>query len=184
MDELNFQAAKRFPYHRCAGLGCSHMTWCSGVEALGIRDSRHRLLTKSDTVAAVSDVREPSPLCMFVVDDNEDAAVMLSELLRTFGHRVHTFFDGPSALEVAGKLRSAAAVLDIGMPGMHGYELAERMRQISPNTCLIACTGWGAAHDRARAKSSGFHHHLVKPVGMNELQTALSGIERAHQGCC
>jgi CheY-like chemotaxis protein len=131
----------------------------------------------------VNDLRKSSPLSVFVVDDNEDAAVMLSELLRTFGHRVHTFFDGQSALDVAGELRPRAAVLDIGMPRMHGYELAKRLREISPHTVLIACTGWGAAHDRARAKASGFDHHLVKPVGIDELRNVLNGVDPA-EGCC
>jgi CheY-like chemotaxis protein len=122
---------------------------------------------------------------VFVVDDNEDAAVLLAELLQAFGHRVHAFFDGPSALEAAATLRPAVAVLDLGMPGMHGYDVAKHMRRISPHILLIACTGWGAARDRARAKAAGFDHHLVKPVGIQELLTLLSTIppELARGSC-
>jgi CheY-like chemotaxis protein len=115
-------------------------------------------------------------MCIFVVDDNKDAAMSLAELLRIVGHRPHTFFEGQSALAAAVTLRPAAAILDIGMPGMHGYDVAKRMREISPATLLIACTGWGAARDRERSTASGFDHHLVKPVGLEDLQRLFSAI--------
>jgi CheY-like chemotaxis protein len=118
-------------------------------------------------------------MCIFVVDDNRDAAVSLAELLRIVGHRTHTFFEGQSALAAAAHLRPAAAILDIGMPGMHGYDVATRMREISPHTLLIACTGWGTASDRARSKSAGFDHHLVKPVGIEDLELLLGNIPPA-----
>lgn len=116
------------------------------------------------------------PTCIFVVDDNVDAALSLTELLRIVGHRPHTFFDGQSALAAASKFRPAAAIMDIGMPGLNGYDVAKRMLELSPNTLLIACTGWGAARDRERSKAAGFHHHLVKPVGIDDLERLLSTI--------
>lgn len=100
----------------------------------------------------------------------------LAELLRIVGYHVHTFFDGQSALAAASTIRPAAAILDIGMPRMHGYDVAERMREISPKTLLIACTGWGAPRDRERARAAGFDHHFVKPVGIDDLEKVLRTI--------
>jgi CheY-like chemotaxis protein len=102
-----------------------------------------------------------------VVDDNTDAARSLARLLtRNHGHEVRVSHDGPGALASAESFRPQVVLLDIGMPGMDGYEVAERLRS-KPDLgemTLIALTGWGQEADRRRSKEVGFDHHLVKPV--------------------
>lgn len=86
-------------------------------------------------------------------------------LLRLQGHEVHVAHDGPSALAVAASYRPHVVFLDIGMPGMDGYETARRMRELPGmgNVVLAALTGWGQQEDRRRTAEAGFNHHLVKP---------------------
>ncbi|MBV9190403.1 MAG: PAS domain S-box protein [Betaproteobacteria bacterium] len=112
---------------------------------------------------------------ILVVDDNRDAAQALRLLLEGDGHEVRVANDGPSGLAAAKEFRPDVALLDIGLPKMNGYELAQRMRE-EPSletTLLIAVTGYGQMHDRARTSASGFHHHLVKPVEFGALQQLL-----------
>jgi CheY-like chemotaxis protein len=112
---------------------------------------------------------------ILVVDDNRDAAQALRLLLEGEGHEVRVADDGPSGLAVAKEYRPDVALLDIGLPKMNGYELAQRLRE-DPSlhgTLLIAVTGYGQMHDRARASASGFQHHLVKPVEFGALQQLL-----------
>ena len=112
---------------------------------------------------------------ILVVDDNRDAAQALRLLLEGDGHEVRVASDGPGGLALAKEYRPDVALLDIGLPNMNGYELAQRMRE-EPSlegTLLIAVTGYGQMHDRARASASGFHHHLVKPVEFGALQQLL-----------
>jgi PAS domain S-box-containing protein len=113
---------------------------------------------------------------ILVVDDNVDAAESLGALLRCLGAEVVTVHDGPAALEALRTEEPCAAVLDIGMPGMDGYEVARRVRagphggQIQ----LIALTGWGNDEDRRRSREAGIDHHLVKPVDLNVLESLLA----------
>jgi PAS domain S-box-containing protein len=108
---------------------------------------------------------------ILVVDDNEDAANLLAEVLVAHGHHIRTAADGPSALRVADEFQPDVAVLDIGLPVMDGYELAERIRATPTlaNMRLIAVTGYGQESDRARALDAGFHEHLAKPVAIDTL---------------
>lgn len=118
------------------------------------------------------------PLRILVVDDNADAAEMLAEALRALGHTVETAEDGPSALRVAPELRPDVAVLDIGLPVMDGYELAERLRQSAGAPArLIAVTGYGQPEDRARGVVAGFDAHLVKPIDLHALEKAIVATE-------
>jgi len=106
------------------------------------------------------------PRRVLVVDDNVDAATSLAELLRHRGHEVRAVFDGAEALEEAARFTPDAVVLDIGLPGMDGYETARRLRKL-PNgrqMMIVAVTGWGQDEDRRRSKEAGFDHHLVKPA--------------------
>lgn len=119
-----------------------------------------------------------SPLRIFVVDDNMNAAVTLGELLCVLGHHVHIFFDGHSGVAAAATLRPAVALVDLSIATTPGYDVAKQLKVISPNTLLVACAGWGAACDRARAPASGFHQCLVKPFGSLDLQRLLSAIPR------
>jgi signal transduction histidine kinase len=116
------------------------------------------------------------PQRVLVVDDNADTAHLLAELLRRYGHVVETATDGPSALRSAERFQPDAAILDIGLPLMDGYELARQLtsRPQLKGVRLIALSGYGLAQDRARAEAAGFHGHLTKPVGAAELLEALT----------
>jgi signal transduction histidine kinase len=108
---------------------------------------------------------------ILVVDDNEDAAKLLAEVLVAHGHHIRTALDGPSALRIAEEFQPEVAVLDIGLPVMDGYELAERMRAVPrlADVRLIAVTGYGQESDRSRALEAGFQAHLAKPVAIDTL---------------
>ena len=112
---------------------------------------------------------------VLVVDDNRDAADLLAELLSEHGHEVRTAHDGPDALRVAAELRPDVALLDIGLPVMDGYELAQRLLETVGPLRLIAVTGYGQSADRERAHEAGFHVHLAKPVGIEQLYKAVDG---------
>jgi len=103
---------------------------------------------------------------VLVVDDSEDIAESLGRVLSLKGHEVHLAHDGEKAFALAGSLRPDIAVLDIGLPGMNGYELARAIRKQPWGRAitLIAVTGWGQLNDRRRSSEAGFNHHLVKPV--------------------
>jgi CheY-like chemotaxis protein len=110
---------------------------------------------------------------ILVVDDNQDAAELLTLSLEAAGHVVHTSFDGSSALLALKGFRPDAAVLDIGLPGMDGYELATRIRQEYGPIRLIALTGYGQPSDLERSRAAGFDVHLVKPVELRLVIGAL-----------
>jgi signal transduction histidine kinase/CheY-like chemotaxis protein len=103
---------------------------------------------------------------VLVVDDNLDSAESVAMLLEMQGHRVFTAFDGPTALALCKAHRPKVVLLDIGLPGMDGYEVARRLRQIPGMAAatLIAITGYGQPEDKTRSIDAGFDHHLVKPV--------------------
>lgn len=114
------------------------------------------------------------PRRVLVVDDNLDLSQMLAILLRTGGYEVEVAHDGPVALDVARRFHPDAAILDIGLPGMNGYELASALRrQIGKNVILIALSGYGQAEDRRHSAEAGFDHHLVKPVRIEDLSRLL-----------
>lgn len=126
---------------------------------------------------------EPGGVRVLVVDDNTDAAELLAEMLRAVGHDARAVFDGPSALREASALRPHVGILDIGLPGMDGYELARRMRAMSelPGLSLIALTGYGQDSDRRRALASGFDEHVVKPVDCQRICAVLAAVTARHQ---
>jgi CheY-like chemotaxis protein len=115
---------------------------------------------------------------VLVVDDNVDAAAMLSALVRTLGHEVVTVHDGIEALQVSEGFRPEVIMLDIGMPGMNGYEVARRLRQRNrtPQPVLVAVTGWGKPDDEMRSREAGFDAHLVKPVEEPKIRQVLDTI--------
>jgi CheY-like chemotaxis protein/two-component sensor histidine kinase len=112
-----------------------------------------------------------------VVDDNHDAADSLGELLRVIGCDAAVYYDGAGALDALEKSTPAVAFIDLGMPGMDGYELARRFRArvASDNVQLVALTGWGQPEDRARSAQAGFDLHLTKPISMSRLNEVLRG---------
>jgi signal transduction histidine kinase/CheY-like chemotaxis protein len=109
---------------------------------------------------------------ILVVDDNRDAANSLALLLSTMGHQVQASNDGPGALAILEQFQPEVVLLDIGLPGMDGYEVAKRIREM-PNmgtAKLIALTGYGQAEDQRRSKEAGFDHHIVKPADLMALK--------------
>jgi signal transduction histidine kinase len=121
------------------------------------------------------------PLRVLLVDDNADGAFVLAELLRHSGHEVRTAANGPAALEAARCWRPQAVVLDIGLPGMDGYEVARRLRLLEgmAGALLVALTGYGRDEDRRHALEAGFNAHLVKPADPDELRQMLAGACRS-----
>jgi PAS domain S-box-containing protein len=113
---------------------------------------------------------------ILIVDDNPDAADTLALLLRLGGQEVEVAYDGPTGLARAREFQPAVILLDIGMPGMDGYEVARRLRREPAlgATVLVALTGWGQEEDRRRGREAGFDHHLVKPVEPRTLQNLLA----------
>ena len=113
---------------------------------------------------------------VLVVDDNVDAADSLALILRITGYEVLCTYDGPCALDAAQNLNPDVVVLDIGLPGMTGYEVARKLRQQSrfENTPIIAVTGYGQEYDRTKSRQAGFDHHLVKPVNPDDLRSCLA----------
>jgi signal transduction histidine kinase/ActR/RegA family two-component response regulator len=135
-----------------------------------------RLPTTTAPIEAASSPLHPvtAPLQgrrVLVVDDNRDAAELLSDSLRTLGHEVRVALDGPSALDAARAFRPEVALLDLGLPVMDGFELATRLRSDPGSSAieLIAVTGYGQEIDRRRTREAGFGEHLVKPVDLDRL---------------
>jgi two-component system, sensor histidine kinase len=115
---------------------------------------------------------QPSGLRILVADDNVDAADCLVLLLRLDGHDVAVEYDGVAALSKFNSMEPHVVFLDLGMPGMTGYELARRIRSGSrgADVLLVAISGWGTARDRAATAAAGFNHHLVKPADFDVLR--------------
>lgn len=113
---------------------------------------------------------------ILIVDDNVDAAQSLAMLLAASGHQCQPVHDGTTALSVAPQFKPDVFLLDIGMPGMNGYELARRLRALPQfrGSLLIAVTGWGKDEDRRQSSEAGFDHHLTKPVSTSEIQQLLA----------
>ena len=117
----------------------------------------------------------PSPRRILIVDDNVEAALTLAELLALDGHETHVAHDGPSAVEAARRLSPDVAILDIGLPGFDGFEVARRLRAEPElrGLLLVALSGWVQPDDRARSREAGFDHHLAKPVQLKNLERVL-----------
>ncbi len=122
--------------------------------------------------------RDSSRHRVLVVDDNVDAAVSLGMLLKLAGQEVRVAYDGPAALRQAMDFHPQLVLLDIGMPGMDGYEVCRRLRHESALTkaTVVALTGWGQDEDRRRSHEAGFDHHIVKPVEPSALQRLLDDL--------
>jgi signal transduction histidine kinase len=128
----------------------------------------------------LTETTEPtSPsLRVLVVDDNVDTAQTLAMLLESLGHDVRTAHTGPTALEAALDYPPNVVLLDIGLPGLNGYEVAKRIRQqpVLDNIVLVAMTGYGRETDRQRSQEAGFDHHLVKPVNFGKVHQILATV--------
>ena len=113
---------------------------------------------------------------ILLVDDNVVAVETLAALLRTRDYDVVAAFDGPMALKLAADLRPEVAILDLGMPGMDGYQVAQRLRtgESGDELILVALTGWGGAEERKRTSTAGFDYHFVKPAKVEDLEFAIA----------
>src|SRR5205085_4179620 len=117
---------------------------------------------------------------VLVVDDNIDAADSLAALLEHLGVETKVAYGGADAMEALPSFRPAVVLLDIGMPGMDGHEVARRIRQQSQaqRVTLIAMTGWGQEEDRRRSEEAGFDFHLIKPADVRALGELLQSLEQ------
>ena len=111
-----------------------------------------------------------------VADDDDDTVVILSMQLSQRGHDVVTARDGAEAVELAARFQPDVVLLDIGMPGMNGYEAARHIRrqEWGQNVLLIAVTGWDAELEQGRPEEASFDHHLVKPLDPEALERLLA----------
>lgn len=127
------------------------------------------------TVATTAATFGPSRRVL-IVDDNRDSAEVLSQLLTITGHQVQTVYDGTTALQSAGAFQPDVILLDIGLPGMDGYEVAKRLRQQPEfgQTLLVAVSGYCQEQDRRRSREAGFDHHLAKPIDHETLAALLT----------
>jgi len=123
----------------------------------------------------VSDTEQMRRKTILVVDDNADAADSLAGTLRMQGHVVQVAYDGHSALEITEHLSPDVVILDIGMAGMDGYQVARQLRRRQAQTRLIALTGWGQENDKLKAREAGFDWHLTKPADADTLHAILLG---------
>jgi PAS domain S-box-containing protein len=138
------------------------------LPAAPVRDAARPAGAQAESASRVS------PRRVLVVDDNADAALALVMLLKTLGHEARIAHDGPSALQVFGELAPDIVLLDIGLPGMTGYEVAREMRKRRADVRIVAVTGWGQSEDRERSAQAGFDLHLVKPIDEAQLIQAVA----------
>ena len=119
---------------------------------------------------------------VLVVDDNIDAGDSLGQVLGLLGAEARVVRDGEQALDMFADWRPAVVVLDIGMPGMNGYEVARTLHARFPDhgATLVALTGWGQENDRRQAREAGFHHHLLKPADIGVLRELLASVGPGH----
>jgi CheY-like chemotaxis protein len=118
------------------------------------------------------------PRRVLIVDDNEDAANSLAMILNLGGHETASVYTAVDALQRAASFRPDVVLLDIGLPGMDGYEVAQKLRELPGlrDIRLVAVTGYGRSDDRIRARDAGFDDHLTKPVEFAALERTLAGI--------
>lgn len=139
------------------------------------------LATTGERVVGAGEQRETpiSTKRILLIDDNVDGLDMLKMLLSTYGHEVATAQSGQRGIEQVASFAPAVVFLDIGMPGMDGYETAKQLRQLAAGDglILVALTGWGQEEDRRRAYEAGFDFHLVKPVNAGAIERLLSSLE-------
>jgi signal transduction histidine kinase/ActR/RegA family two-component response regulator len=145
-----------------------------------------RLPVVGDAKPCMAGAGEPTraagaALRVLIVDDNADFVDMLAVMVGMLGHDVGKALDGPSAISAAASYRPDVVLLDLGLPGLSGYEVARCLRQ-HPDTArtrLVALTGWGQEEDRARTRDAGFDHHLTKPTEPETLCRLLSEISHS-----
>ena len=142
---------------------------------LPLEDAAQISAPGAQSAAALHELSNGVPHRVLVVDDNVDAASMMAALVRQLGHEVVVVHDGPSALQAAEAYRPEIILLDLGMPGMNGFEVARSLRErgIWPTPRIVAVTGWGKPEDERRTREAGFDMHLIKPVEESQIRQAL-----------
>jgi signal transduction histidine kinase/ActR/RegA family two-component response regulator len=129
-----------------------------------------------EAVAPAAERAAASPHRVLVIDDNADAAATLRMMLELQGHDARAVFSGPAALDTLAEFEADVVLLDLGMPGMDGFEVAHRIRALrgGRDLLLVALTGWGQDEDRRRTAEAGFDEHLTKPVDAARLAALLA----------
>jgi CheY-like chemotaxis protein len=135
------------------------------------------------TVVGASGTERGSPCRVLVVDDNQDSADSLGVVLTLHGYETRTAYDGRAALEALDVFEPAAILLDLGLPDLSGFEVAQRVRQHprGRRVTIIAMTGWGQERDRERGQEAGIDHHFVKPVDLEALRRLLASLSAGYR---
>jgi CheY-like chemotaxis protein len=141
-----------------------------------VRIPRNLRAAEGSTPVAQPASREAQSRTVLIADDNEDAAQTLALLLQISGHHVVVAHDGEQAVARYEETRPQFALLDIGMPGLDGYEVARRLRATAGDAplTLVAATGWGQDADKAKARAAGFDLHLTKPIDPDRILELLA----------
>lgn len=123
-------------------------------------------------------------LRILIVEDNQDSADSLKMLLEALGYDAHLVYDGEAAVRAAAALRPDVILMDIGLPGLNGYDAARQIRAQSAGTrvLIVALTGWGQEADRLRSAEAGIDHHLVKPLDLAVLEQILDSLQTPGAG--
>jgi signal transduction histidine kinase/DNA-binding response OmpR family regulator len=137
-----------------------------------------------DTQPASTDLAHAAGSRVLIVDDNQDAAETIALYLQLEGHEVKTVRDGPQALASAPVFAPQVVVLDIGLPGLNGYEVAQRLRElpVTRSALILALSGYGQPEDRQRALEAHFDHYFVKPADPQALVDRIAAWQRSRQG--
>lgn len=134
---------------------------------------------KDESPPLAGDSLQTSPVRrVLVVDDHHDSANSLAMLFKCLGNQVRTAFDGRAAVAEAKAFIPDIVLLDIGMPGMNGYDVARAIRAepLLKKAVLVAQTGWGQEEDRRKSREAGFDGHLVKPIDFKAMQTLIASV--------
>jgi CheY-like chemotaxis protein len=142
-----------------------------------------RLMETATDLPAPRGETEPPPSAgsrILVVDDNIDGAETLAMLLEGSGHAVRTAYSGPAALQQARAFQPELVLLDLGLPGMNGFEVARELRADPAYGApvLVALTGWGSEEDRRRSREAGFSEHLTKPADVKDVRELITRLTR------
>src|SRR5262245_3171474 len=162
-----FLAGASRVFHKPSPRPC--WTSCSAAAAWVDSPTQHSL-TRRDALMT------HTPLRVLIVDDNRDGADSLQMILQACGHDARAVYEGESGLRLAGNFRPDVVLLDLGMPGLDGFEVARRLRQAGGphHPLLVALTAWGDEEARRRTAETGFNAHLLKPADLGQLERLLA----------